>query len=120
MFTNKGMKLKYFMHCLKEGQLIRVKLSGNSMSPTYKDGDMLLIRVKKSNLAVGDIVAKYDVNDIITVHRIVGMKRRNDDILIMTKGDHNFYFDGWCSMNQVIGVVVDEEGCSHISADHMH
>ena len=119
MSEDKGIKFSGFMHCLKEGQRIRIKLSGHSMEPTYMDGDFLVLRIGVSHISLGDIVARYDLDDIITLHRVVDVREENGKVEFLTKGDHNYYVDNWCSMNDIIGVVINESD-GYISSDYLY
>ncbi|MBR2678478.1 MAG: signal peptidase I [Bacilli bacterium] len=83
-----------------------IAIATNSMSPTYKRGDAVLIEYKKpEELQKGDIlVFKHD--NIIVTHRIVNIKRKNNTYYFTTKGDANKNIDGYTSTSdQVIGKV---------------
>jgi len=63
----------------------------NSMYPALKKGDGIIIKKlsdeEKENLQVGDIIAFYDGNIIVT-HRITRIDR-DGEIQYVTKGDNN-------------------------------
>lgn len=83
-----------------------IAIATNSMAPTYKRGDAVLIEyTKPEELQKGDIlVFKHD--SIIVTHRIVNIKRKNDTYYFTTKGDANKNTDGYISTSdQVMGKV---------------
>lgn len=76
---------------------------GDSMYPTIKDGDLLL--VKKAflpNNLTDYIVSFYYNESLIVCHRCL----LDNGTHILTKGDNNQYIDGWTSKDKVIGIVV--------------
>lgn len=73
----------------------KLKISGNSMYPTFRDGDtvdMVLFNGAIKSLDVGKIIVYQKSNNII-VHRII---KKYDIIKVsfyVTKGDNNKYKD---------------------------
>lgn len=81
-------------------------VEGNSMLPTFHDGDIILvIGVKPSDLHVSDIII-YKLNGKLIVHRIIDIEIRNGKYIFITKGDNNFNPDPPVSEDQVVGRVV--------------
>lgn len=82
---------------------------GNSMYPTLKDGDLIVVRgVDPSTLAVGDIVVYRSPNDPRTmiVHRIVEVVSREPPAF-RTKGDNRAKPDSWLvTGDMIVGQVV--------------
>ena len=76
---------------------IPVSIMSDSMSPTFKTGDMIidkkLTSEEKQNLKVGDIITYYtdlnnDGNDEINTHRIVDSHKEGGYVYYITKGDN--------------------------------
>lgn len=78
----------------------------NSMIPEFARGDAVLVEKIKDNelseLKVGDIIAFYDYNNRMIVHRIVSFDVSNDKYSIVTKGDNNDSIDNWIVNNENI------------------
>ena len=83
-----------------------IAIATNSMSPTYKKGDAVIIEyMKPDKLQKGDILV-FRHDSIIVTHRIVDIKKKNDTYYFTTKGDNNEDVDGYTSTSdQVIGKV---------------
>ncbi len=76
----------------------------DSMEPTIKTGDLIIIRENKE-VHQGDVIA-FLKNNVIVTHRIVSkvVKEGQEDYFI-TKGDHNTKNDDWkVFYNEVEGV----------------
>ena len=82
-----------------------VVVSGDSMKPTYQDGDLVIAR-KKSSYQVGDIIL-FDprVGEVFSViHRIIEIR---PDGFYVTQGDNRPDADGWfLSNDDVFGSAV--------------
>lgn len=78
----------------------------NSMIPEFARGDAVLVEKIKDNelskLKIGDIIAFYDYNNRMIVHRIVSVEVINDKYSIITKGDNNDSIDNWIVNNENI------------------
>lgn len=83
-----------------------IAIATNSMSPTYKKGDAVIIEyMKPDKLQKGDILV-FRHDSIIVTHRIVDIIKKNDTYYFTTKGDNNEDVDGYTSTSdQVIGKV---------------
>lgn len=81
---------------------IQLKIHGDSMLPTMKDGDMITVELC-DQYKIGDIVAYYTVVDNkvkIIVHRVVFVRKT----YVLAKGDNNDFIDPLrVSLNTVIG-----------------
>ena len=76
-------------------------VSSNSMSPTIKSGDLVIVK-NKNNYNVDDIIVfNADLNSIVT-HRIINIS----DSTIITKGDNNYANDLPITKDKIIGKVV--------------
>lgn len=64
-------------------------ISTNSMSPTIKQGDIIIIKeIKDADLEIGDIITFYQNGETIT-HRISDTKIIDEQKNYITKGDNN-------------------------------
>jgi len=78
------------------GPVTYVVIHGNSMSPTYQEGDLVVIH-QRASYGIGEIVA-YRVPEgqvgagHLVIHRIA---RGSADSGFAMKGDHNQYEDPW-------------------------
>ena len=66
-----------------------VIVSGDSMSPTFSDGDLVVVR--SGNYAVGDVVA-FDADRGLVIHRIVGGSQADGFTM---QGDNKAQPDLW-------------------------
>ncbi|MHC1600780.1 MAG: signal peptidase I [Candidatus Nezhaarchaeales archaeon] len=82
-------------------------VEGNSMIPTFYDGDIIfVVGVKPSDLQVGDVII-YRANDKLIVHRIIDIIIYNGKYFFKTKGDNNLMPDpGLVPEDRVVGRVV--------------
>ena len=77
-----------------------------SMSPNYNIGDAVIINkyVDKENLKENDVIAYYDDNDRIIIHRIIKV---NSDKTYITKGDYNNTSDSkYVNKDDIYGKVI--------------
>lgn len=71
------------------GYKMFIVLSG-SMEEQINIGDLVIVKQVDSNfLEKGDIITFRDSGNIVTTHRIVDIKRQNDELCFITKGDKN-------------------------------
>jgi signal peptidase len=77
-------------------------LSG-SMSPTIETGDMIVVKVDKDNLIVGDIIT-YKMGSNLVTHRIIEATTENGVEAFVTQGDANNVEDGTLvTKEQIVG-----------------
>ena len=76
-----------------------VVVKGESMVPTYYDGDLLIIRglPDKTQIEVGDIIVFHNpyALDTLIVHRVVKKTVSEGGLVLITKGDNNHIQDQW-------------------------
>jgi len=62
-----------------------------SMQPIIKVGDLVVVNTQLGKYQIGDIVAFKDVQDpkLITTHRVVSIKTKDNKVFYQTKGDAN-------------------------------
>lgn len=77
------------------------EVSSNSMYPTLKKGDLIIIKLKNDNYIVGDIIT-YKDNDMYTTHRLVEINSKG----YVTKGDSNNTSDPIINKEKIIGKVI--------------
>ena len=86
---------------------IFITIIGNSMFPTYKDGDKVKVYPIKRKVKVGDIVLYTHLKDSLTLHRIYKIKY--DELghsIYLTKGDNNPDIDPYTiTDSNLIGLV---------------
>jgi signal peptidase I len=88
------------------GKRQTVKIAGNSMNPFLYDGCSVVVEPVSNRVEVGDIVAYYR-EEALTIHRVVGAKRINNDLLLRTKGDNCLTFDPFLiGKSEILGRVV--------------
>lgn len=62
-----------------------------SMEPVINAGDLVIVKeVKENELKINDIIAfRYTKEDVVLIHRIVGIEENEGKTLFRTKGDNN-------------------------------
>lgn len=99
--------LSYFNNPL---QLRLYGVSSQSMYPTLKKGDLILVK-RQNNYKNGDIITFSNPkgvkkSDTVT-HRIVGMTKEKGHVIYKTKGDANNGPDGWkVGENNIVGITI--------------
>jgi len=73
------------------GAATYVRVSGNSMNPTFHTGDVVVL-VRGLNYHVGDIIAYHSrlLGGVVVIHRII---ETTADGRFVTKGDNNDFVD---------------------------
>lgn len=82
-------------------------VGSGSMHPNLEVGDMALVEKIKDydKLKTGDVLV-YKNGDKVILHRIVEIKKENDELIFKTKGDDNDAVDSWdVTEKEVIGKV---------------
>jgi signal peptidase I len=100
--------LRLFEDILRNGTDLRVRVTGRSMTPFLKGGEVLTIRQMPCvSLKKGDLILYRDKNDLPVLHRII-QKRKGDDgtFCFLTKGDALIAFDGEIREDNVLGKVL--------------
>ncbi len=100
--------LRLFEDILRNGADLRVGVTGRSMRPFLKGGEVLVIRrMPCSSLKRGDLILYRDKNDLPVLHRII-QKTKGDDgtFSFLTKGDGLTGFDEEIHGGSVLGKVL--------------
>jgi signal peptidase I len=80
--------LGLFEAVLKTGADMRVRVTGMSMAPFLKGGEVITIKkVHPSDLRKGDIILFKNQHGLPVVHRIVRKINSNSEMMLQTKGD---------------------------------
>lgn len=109
---NEGQILTSEIICLYEdilniGLNIRIQVTGNSMKPFIKDGDILYIKkVNLQDLSIGDLIFFKDLYGQLIIHRIVKkFKDSSGKVKLQTKGDSLISYDDVIDSYSVMGKV---------------
>lgn len=96
-----------FRDILAGGLSLRVKVTGRSMAPFLRGGEVVTIKkVPRRDLRVGDLILVGDKTGMPLVHRLVRKKRTGDDeYIFQTKGDAVWTLDQPVGHDEVLGKV---------------
>ncbi len=75
-----------------------ITITSNSMSPTFKAGDTALTtQVSREAIREGDVLVLPHPSDPATyfAHRVIGLSRLDNRVLVETQGDANPIKDNW-------------------------
>ena len=100
--------LRLFEDILLNGSDLRVRVTGRSMMPFLKGGEVLMLRqMPCTSLKKGDLILYRDKNDLPVLHRII-QKTKGDDgtFRFLTKGDALMGFDEEIHGGSVLGKVL--------------
>lgn len=88
------------------GPFSLVGIETGSMTPNINVGDAVLVNkmYNTDNLKIGDIIAFYNNDSVLVIHRIIGI---NSNGTYITKGDYNNSADeGYIKKENVVGKVM--------------
>ena len=92
----------------EKGRGIKIQVQGNSMFPTFKDGEEInIISAKYSEPRIGSILLFMHHEDHATVHRVVGIIKIENKTFYRTKGDANIKKDYYLVPEEEIVGIVD-------------
>lgn len=96
---------------LKSGSTLRIRVTGDSMSPFLSGGETLSIRkVSASTLRLGDLIFFRSREGFTVLHRIVRKKRTcQNSYIFQTKGDALRGMDSPVCADDIIGKVCTVE-----------
>jgi signal peptidase I len=100
-------KWRLFEDILKNGSALRVKVTGRSMTPFLRGGEILTLKKADcSSLKRGDLILFRNTAGYSILHRIVRVKLgRNGATSFQTKGDALIAFDDPVQENEILGKV---------------
>jgi len=92
---------------LNKGTNVRIQVTGFSMSPFIRSGDVVTICPEQNaGFTKGEVVAcVHPGTGRLIIHRVVQF--RSDGVLI--KGDNTLEADGWIAKSDILGVVKQVE-----------
>jgi signal peptidase I len=98
-----------FEDILDRGLSLRVKVTGRSMIPFLKGGEILTIRQETYlSLCKGDLILFRSTFDLPVLHRIIRIRKDDDGALwFLTKGDALMAFDDEIHQSSVLGKVCE-------------
>lgn len=105
---NDGKWFHILKNIVDKGACIPIKVWGNSMFPTFSEGDVVIIhKTNFKDLKTQDIIVYKHWATNITIHRIHSFETdTNGCIVIQTKGDNNPVVDNYFVYPiDIIGVV---------------
>lgn len=114
--------LSLFEKILDTGALLRVCVTGRSMTPFLHGGEILTIRkVSASSLRKGDLVFFKSRDGHPVIHRIVKKQKHNGVLTFQTRGDALIGIDGPVQEIGILGkVCVVEKGEKHMNLESAH
>jgi signal peptidase I len=107
-FLETRLLLEIGRQILNEGLWLRFRVSGSSMHPTIRDGDLITVKpVSPADVRVGDIVlCRYGSRAL--VHRVVAVKGADSAVMeFVLKGDSSSSCDKPVPATDLMGKVVD-------------
>lgn len=91
---------------LQSGAAVRIQVTGSSMRPIIRSGDLVLIRkVSAPNLHRGDIVWFINTDGKYMAHRILHKQVRAGKVYFHTKGDAQVEYDPWTPADKIVGKI---------------
>lgn len=87
---------------------LRVKVTGGSMTPFLKSGEIVTVRkVHFKEINIGDLILFKDDNGFSVLHRIVSIKKNNQErITFITKGDRIISIDNPVREDMILGKAI--------------
>ncbi|MDQ7786108.1 MAG: signal peptidase I [Thermodesulfovibrionales bacterium] len=100
-------KIALLEDILAKGLSIRIQVTGNSMTPFLRSGEILTIRkVLPGSLRIGDLIFFKTPEELPVLHRIIEKKRGRDNVcLFRTKGDAVSTMDELVTEHNILGKV---------------
>ncbi len=99
-------KSALFEDVLNSGLRLRTKVTGRSMEPFLRGGEILRIKkVPCNSLKIGDLIFFKDRRGFLILHRIIRRSRLDGRLTFHTKGDAAAAFDEPVHEDDVIGKV---------------
>ena len=91
------------------GGTVRLPVSGASMSPLLRQGDVVVVRMGQGGPRLGDVVVRRQ-GEALVVHRVV----RVTGSCFVTKGDAVLTADPPAGEEDILGIVTAVEGAVHV------
>ena len=121
IFASKAEQSDFFADLLNRGLSLRVRVTGRSMQPFLRGGEIVTIKkVPCAELRIGDLIFFESSQGVLVLHRIVRKKLSdNGAYIFQTRGDGLMSFDGEIHGGSVLGKVLLIEKPS-LSGKTMH
>lgn len=105
--SSDSQRIGFFDHILKTGSRVRVTVTGGSMSPFIRGGEVVILKRKPiSSLVPGDVIFLRTAGRQLLLHRIIRIQKAETQIVsIQTQGDANGKPDYPVVPGQVLGRV---------------
>ena len=100
-----GEALPFFRELLERGRELRVRVTGRSMAPFLRGGEILtLVKVPPPSLRRGDLILFARVSGPPKLHRIIKVKRHSDGARVfITGGDALADYDAPVHDGEIVG-----------------
>ena len=109
MTENDRAFLEISLTLLQQGCRVRFRPGGQSMHPTIKNGEAVLVEpIKPEQVNVGDIIL-YLFHRGVIAHRVLRIERRAENQFLITRGDASRTNDAPVPAVDVLGRVVAVE-----------
>lgn len=109
--------LKAINEKIRQSGQVSLKLSGNSMYPTIKNGDEISVYAYDfDEIKKNDIIAFYfEQSTHYIIHRVVDIQNICGKRVLFTKGDNNNYIDSRVVKEEnYVGIINVEEQCTSV------
>lgn len=94
---------------VKKGHSVQTVVSGYSMFPFLRKGDLLTVEpVPMETIKRGDVVV-FERQNTWIAHRVIRIRQNENNQILISKGDTNFVQDEKVSSENYIGVVFSFE-----------
>lgn len=91
---------------LDRGITLKISLSGNSMFPYLRKGDIALVKaVTPDEIEIGDVIVFQTPGKFIA-HRLIRIINKNGEILVQSKGDSLYKPDPPVPIESLIGKII--------------
>ena len=96
----------FILEQLRKGKGITLKVSGRSMRPLIEEGDVIHVeKCDPTALSIGDIIT-FKKNEVYLTHRVLWVRKRDNGIILITKGDNEIDVDPFVSPDDIVGKAV--------------
>ncbi len=96
----------FILEQLRKGKGITLKVSGRSMRPLIEEGDVIHVeKCDPTALSIGDIIT-FKKNEVYLTHRVLWVRKRDNGIILITKGDNEIDVDPLVSPDEIVGKAV--------------
>lgn len=99
-----------FSELLHSGAVLRVRVTGTSMGPLIRSGDIVSVRKTPfATLGRGDIVLFINTDGSYMAHRILRKQTKAGRVFVHTKGDAQVEYDPWVPADKILGKIYKVE-----------